>query len=306
MSDPKWTNKWNAPAPLAALLGRDTYSRGASRLSCTQIIDSPRISLLKERHKDGVTRDISDRIWALFGTAVHKLIEDGSPHCDWHLKEERIFTEVEGWAVSGAIDCQVLGDDGSVELWDWKVTRAWSVKQEKREWVNQLNVLAYFVEKERGLVVKGLHIGALLRDWTSRQAENDENYPPSPIHVVDIPLWSYAEREAYVIERVRMHQATDMLDSLDEELPECTDAEMWTVPPTFAVMKKGGKRATKVFAEQDEAFAFAEEKGPDYGVLQRPGERLRCENYCEVAEFCSQRARQREAEQAVAGDTGTG
>jgi hypothetical protein len=54
-------------------------------------------------------------------------------------------------------------------------------------------------------------------------------------------------------------------------------------------MKKGNKRATKVFDKPEEAHAFATEQGDAFEVVFRAGENTRCNaNWCRVNEWCTQ------------------
>lgn len=289
---PVFTNKRGLPDPLFQLLGRESYSRGASRRSATQLIDSPRAVALKERHGHEAVIDVSDRIWAMFGTAFHKLVEDGLQYSDWVITEERIFTEVGGWTISGAVDLQ--HHKHGYELLDWKVTGVWSVKgpkgtdpdDAKVEWTNQLNLLAYLIEREKGHKITGLKIGAFLRDWKRSDAERDPAYPQSPVVMVPLPLWSFEEREAYVHERVQLHQEAEMALQLGDEPAPCTDEEMWVRGEQWAVWRPGNKRASKVCDDLAEAKTFAAAI-PSATIEHRPGRRLRCESYCEAKAFCS-------------------
>lgn len=282
----KLTNRSNAPAPLARLLERDPYSNGGADASVTDLIGSPQINILKRHHADDITQDIADRIWALFGTAVHKMIEAGSDETD-HLSEERLFTEVLGWRISGGIDLQHLLS-GKVDVWDWKITSVAKVtRSDAVEWEEQLNVYAYLVEKEKGLKPHHLRCCALLRDWTRSESARIKDYPPSPIHVVPLRLWSFKERERFVHERVRLLQQARREFDLDGVLPPCTDAEMWARPASWAILKKGGKRASKVLYSEAQAIQYSERPG-DWVIEHRPGERIRCAHHCEVSEFCPQ------------------
>ena len=72
----KITNHHNLSAPIVEALSRDDYTRGASHRSVTQLIDSPRIRILRERHWDELTEDVSEKMWSVLGTAVHRIFED--------------------------------------------------------------------------------------------------------------------------------------------------------------------------------------------------------------------------------------
>jgi hypothetical protein len=112
--------------------------------------------------------------------------------------------------------------------------------------------------------------------------------------VIDIPLWSFEERLAYVRSRISLHGDALFEMETDGEIPECTPEEMWERPTFYALKKDGNVRAKSVHETPeaaDQALALATEKakkGEKFIVEIRPGDRVRCSNYCQVAEFCSQ------------------
>ena len=92
-------------------LTTNNYSRGKSDLSVTQLIDSPRVRILKQRHAEEITEDASEMLWSVLGTAVHTMFEQHEP--DGHIVEERLYATVGDWVISGAIDLQRSEADGS-------------------------------------------------------------------------------------------------------------------------------------------------------------------------------------------------
>jgi len=60
---------------------------------------------------------------------------------------------------------------------------------------------------------------------------------------------------------------------------------MWEKETTYAIKKEGGVRARSVHKTREEAEA-ALTKG--YFLEVRPGERTRCQTFCQVAPFCEQ------------------
>ena len=70
------TNKYDLPQSLVNAVGRFSYSRGKSDISVTQLIDSPRIVKLKEKHSPEIVSDISEEIWRLVGSALHLIDVD--------------------------------------------------------------------------------------------------------------------------------------------------------------------------------------------------------------------------------------
>ena len=139
-------------------------------------------------------------IWPLFGTAVHHILENSKPSDDIVL-EERLFTKVNGWVLSGAVDQQVMTGN-SVEIIDYKVTSVWSVIHGKIDWERQLNCYAYLVQKNKGKKVTKLTICAILRDWNRRDAQMKPDYPQAPVVMVDINQWADTERIRYIHDRI--------------------------------------------------------------------------------------------------------
>ena len=297
------TNKHNLPEAFVNFAKKDTYSRGQADISVTSLIDAPRVRMMKEQYKEEISFDVIDNIWALFGTAVHHILE--SAKSETLVKEERLFVDIDGWTLSGAIDQQEIDDDG-INIIDYKVTSVWSVIYDKQAWHEQLNCYAHLVEMNKDKPVKSLKICAILRDWQQRDARNKDNYPQAPIVLVDIPLWSFNERDVYVRSRMALHRsASDMVTVMkgsdlpvDAFFPKCTDTERWSQPEKWAVMLKGNKKAKKVFGTKEDAEEFINtEKFDKKPYLEyRKGEPKRCTgNYCSVADICHQWREEREA-----------
>lgn len=280
----KLTNKFNLPDTFINVIKRPQYSRGNSEISVTEILSPPQLVLLRRQYADDIEQDAADMVWSLFGSAVHNILEHGKD--SHHIVEERLFTTFEGWSISGAIDLQEMVD-GKVLIADYKVTSAWAVQQEKQEWIDQLNLYAWLVERVKGEKVAGLQIIGIVRDWSRREAALKDTYPQSPIVTLDIPLWSPEDREAFVKQRLTLHNEANFA-AVSGLMPECTSEEMWEKKTTYAVMKEGGKRAKKVFEIKEDAAAFAgQQKEPHY-IETREGGRTRCDSFCQVAPFCKQ------------------
>ena len=280
----KLTNKHNLPATFVNVIKRPTYSKGKAHLSATELLNSPQIVQLKHRHWDDIEVDASEMVWSLFGSAVHGILEHGKDKN--HIVEERIHLTHDGYNLSGAIDLQEIDEDGGVHIKDYKVTGAWAAQNEKEEWHQQLNICAWMVAKAKQKTVKSLQIICIVRDWSAREAAAKESYPQAPIVSIDIPLWTFEEQEAFVNERIHQHAAAYFEADTGGNLPECTDADMWAKPESFAVKKEGGVRAKSVHATKEAAEAALPEKG--HFIEVREGERTRCEKFCQVSPFCQQ------------------
>ena len=279
----KLTNKHNLPDTFVNIIKRPTYSKGKANLSITELIDSPRVVNLKHKHWDDIEVDASEMVWSLFGSAVHGILEHGKGSN--HIVEERMHVVFDGWHISGAIDLQEVYEDGII-IKDYKVTGAWSVRNEKQAWHEQLNLYAWLVQSAKQKPVKGLQIVAIIRDWSAREASIKPDYPQAPIVVIDIPLWAPEKQLEFVEQRINVHAEGYFESDVGGELPECTEDDMWEKPTMYAVKKVGGVRAKSVHTSEEDAKANLPPK--DYVIEVRHGERTRCKSYCQVAGFCSQ------------------
>lgn len=285
------TNNFNLPDVVVSALTQDDYTKGKSNRSVTQLIDSPQVAVLARENADDIKQDAVDFLWSRFGTSVHTMFEKAAEGADKVISEERMFAEVLGWTISGAVDLQELSDGGRI-VSDYKVTSVWSVIFAKKEWHNQLNCYAWLIRKSHGAVVKQLRIIAIIRDWQRRRASEDSTYPQSPIKIIEIPLWSDEEQDAYVEGRVRLHQEAEFKRLTGGELEECTQAETWKKDDSYAVVKKGRKRAIRVLGSQQDADDFIDAiaiEPEKHSVEVRKGEATRCiQDWCRVSKWCPQ------------------
>ena len=140
----KITNIHGLPDTLVEACKTDSYSRGESDYSVTEIMSPPRIQRLRQKHYHEMQQDVVDKLWSVMGTAIHTAME--RTDVKGHVKEERIFTEIDGIVLSGAIDLQSKSGN-VINITDYKFTSAWALQAEKIEWVQQLNIYAWLVHQ---------------------------------------------------------------------------------------------------------------------------------------------------------------
>ncbi len=274
----KITNKFHLPPVIAAALKTNWYDKHDS-ISATSLINPPRIYYLRRRHADEITEDVSDRIWTLFGSSIHEVLQNTAMPDT--LKEERLFLDIAGKTISGKFDVF----DGDI-LTDYKVTSAWTIVfgSRKKEWEQQLNIYAYLLHNA-GFSCNKLQIIALLRDWQKSKALQDSNYPQLPISVINLPLWDVEKQQEFITNRVMRFTAAEKKP--DNELPLCTDEERWMSETVYAVKKPNRKSAIKLYKTLEEAEKRAKTEKGGY-VETRKGEPKRCKDYCPVKDFCNQ------------------
>lgn len=265
-------NKHDLPATIVAAVANDPYVGGGD-ISATKLIDAPQIRRLLAKHRDEIQVDVSERVWALLGQAVHTILERAGVANEGMVAEQRLFAEVNGWQVSGQFDVLHL-ESGTLS--DYKVCSVFKAHGSD-SWTRQMNVLRWLAH-QNGYQIKALEIIAIFRDWRKTDALKRSDYPPAAIQRIPVALWDLDETEEYIHERVRMHQAA----SAGTPVP-CTDEERWYSGDSYALIKPGGKRALRVASTREE---LGEQDG--YVVEARPGVYRRCELYCDAAPFCSQ------------------
>ncbi len=264
------TNTLGLPDAFVAAVRNDPY-QGGGDISVTKLIDSPQRRVLYKEYRDFVVEDVSERVWSLMGQAVHTVLERAQTSA---LVEERLYMDVNGWKLSGQFDRLHLGDE---TLQDWKVTTTYKSKGDP-SWERQLNVLRLLADAN-GYKVSRLQIVAIYRDWSRAKAKANDDYPQANVQIIDVPVWSLEETRKYVEERVALHQSAEAGD-----VTLCTDEERWFQGTTYALMKKGGKRAIRVVENREDLG----EPDDGYFIEERRGAYKRCEEFCEVAPFCKQ------------------
>ena len=81
--------------------------------------------------------DVTSLLASQFGTFMHGKLE--AKEVEGYINEERLFMEVDGVKISGAIDLQQQTENGVIII-DYKFVKAYSVMMNKTDWEIQLNI----------------------------------------------------------------------------------------------------------------------------------------------------------------------
>lgn len=289
-----YRNDHNLPEPLFNALTKSRYVNKAKGISVTSLIKGPRERILTKRHEGEIITEATDRLWSVFGTAVHNVVQEFSDRAEG-FSEERLEAEIEYLPgkrafINGQPDW-VYPEGDSLVVADYKVSSVFGFLLSKDngfvkpEWEAQLNCYA-FLYRENGFAVQSLEVVGIMRDWSRGQLEKarkyGNDYPSAPIGVYKARLWTPEEVLAYLQERVRIHVESEGMP--DDGLPECSKDERWERGESWAVMKKGRKTAVKLHQDSEMAEHHAKEVG-GY-VEHRLGRSIKCESYCDAAPFC--------------------
>lgn len=267
----KLVNRGNLPEALVRAVQNDGYDRGNSDYTTTQLSKPSRIVALEKIHGDEIEEDVSDRIYALMGKLGHAILEHSGTA---DIIEKRLYTEIDGKILSGQVDVV----DGTV-LEDYKFCSIYVFKEGvKKEWQAQASVNSYLCAKN-GITITEARYIAIYRDFSLPKSKIDPDHPRQQVQVFPVSLWSMEETERWIKERIQSHE------NALKSLPECTEEERWARNPKWAVMKKGGKRAVKLYDEEIPAERHAASESGLH-VEYRPGVSTRCQYYCPCLPFC--------------------
>ena len=279
----KITNQLNLPKPFVSAVERE-YSYTDKRYSVTQILKGSKEAILQRRHDEEIEQDVSDMIWLIFGTAVHKVLEDSQEDAS-ELKEEKISLEMpNGYTLSGIFD---LYNSDLKMVTDYKTGTVWKVIfGDWEDYRRQMLAYAYMLNKLGFECTSGENI-MILKDWSATKAKTEDNYPPHPVHRehFDFTKEDFEFIEKLLLAKFDEIERFELLD--DDMIPECTPEERWAKPTKYAVMKKGNKKAVKLHDDIQSANKQVEELGSStYYVEIRQGTDSKCCEYCSCCEFC--------------------
>jgi hypothetical protein len=276
----KITNLFGLPEALVNAVSVRPHNAPGS-LSATTLLKNMKQILLTSRHWDEIEEDVLDRFWALFGSAIHKMLEHEGEN---DFTEESMSHEIDGITVTGQID---LYNMATGEIADWKSCSVYKVlKEDFEDWRKQGLIYAWLLHKN-DFLVKTCRFIAIMKDHSMRKARHSPSYPKHPVYVYEFPITehSLAEIETYIKDKISEYKR--FKDIADNDIPFCTADERWENPTVFAVKKDGNKRAYKILKTIEEAEKIAGDMGKGYSVEKRQGEAKRCMDYCSCNMFCN-------------------
>ena len=276
----KVTNKLNLPAAFVNAVSTNRHN-AAGCFSATTLNKGAKEIILSDRHFDEITVDAADSVWAVWGTAVHALLES-QPDNNFH--EEKFKVPVCNSFVTGQVDSY---DMEHATIFDWKTASVWKVQfADFSDWYKQGMTYAWLL-KQSGLDVRHCVFVALLKDHSKSKAAKDASYPQSPVfkYEFDVTDEELQQTEARIIAKVAEIENAYKLG--DDDIEPCSAEERWADDEKWAVMKNGRKTAIKLFDNSADADAMAGEMGNAYYVEHRPAISRKCGDYCKCKDFCN-------------------
>lgn len=279
----KLTNKLNLPQPFVDVVTKE-YAYKPNQYSVTQMLKGICQILLERRHADEIEQDVSDMVWAIFGTAVHSILEKGQETQD-QLKENYLVIDVGDYKLSGIFD---LYDAKEKKVTDYKTGSIWKVQfDDFKDYRNQLLMYAYMLRSIGFECDKG-EIVMMLKDHSKSKATFDANYPQYPVYIKSFNFSDDDFRKIEEFIKIKFNEIKQCENLKDDDLPPCTEEERWHRGDAYAVMKEGRKTAVKVCNSLEEASAYISNNDLDnkHYVEFRQGKDSKCDEYCNVTQWC--------------------
>ena len=284
----KILNRFGLPEQYVRAAELNQRKRVPKRISVTELVGPPQIRYLEGLYDDEIEVDVNDMLAILRGQAWHGFLAGFTTA--GQLAETTLRIEQDGYTITGTFDVLDMLELEDHTLTDHKTASIYSVQDGvKSDWESQVNLYRLLLHRH-GVKVDRLKIVALLDGWMPSRAATDKHYPQSRAITLEVKVWPIEETERYMAERLRLHRAAEETGVV----PQCTGEERWLRPPSWRVVKKGGKRATRVCSSEASARKELARLDPKlegkYRVDFQWPETARCDKYCRVSKFCSQKA----------------
>ena len=193
----------------------------STSISATGLLRPTREIILTRRHHDEIEIKASGRIWSVFGSAVHAVLE--KLEGDDIEKEQRLNFNFKNILVSGKFD--IIKNN---QLNDYKTTSAWTLVYKGRveEWQKQMSIYRWLYYKVKGKELSDkAHIIVILKDWSASNLRRIRNYPKQPIVELTLELSQLPLIEEFISEKI--DELNIMEGVTDDELIPCTDEDRW-------------------------------------------------------------------------------
>lgn len=307
-----YINPQNIPLALAVFLATDDYDYEPNTISATTLLKSVRQFILSKRvDAEDNPIDITNMVSARMGTAIHTAIEKAWTNPKAVLKklgypkqvyenivinpvevlgnqipvymEKRSYKNILGYTLSGKFDFVAEG-----KVQDFKSTSVYS-------YLNQSNKEKYILQ---GSIYRWLNpdiitkdtmlIHYIFTDWNKKDSMSNQNYPPNRIHTQELKLLSLKQIEQWITNKLT--DINNYLLSEEQDLPLCTDEELWRKDTVWKYYKNPKKtsRSTKNFNTYQEALTYSILDG-SVGIIKEVKGNVAACKYCSAFPICSQK-----------------
>ena len=263
-----YTNKHTLPDRVIRVIkgNRPDTPPDITRMSVTDLIDEALPRYLYITKWDEITRDYSDYLTMVQGTALHDRYERLATNNE--DAEHKFTDEIGGYTLVGMADSYF-----APTIMDVKQTSVYGPNYKLDKWTEQTNVYAW-QRRKRGQVVNQILIDVWYRNWKEGN-KFWKGYPQIPFEVIELPLWTFEQQQRYIDRRIAYHAAN--------EETECSNKQKGI---RFEAYKGKNKTPSRVCETYDEVFNWVQQqpKYPKFEIKQ--SEPVFCNKYCKAKSVC--------------------
>ena len=314
-----YSNITGVPLSLAVFLANDQYDYNNDpwTISTTTLMKPVRQLILGKRvQPDEVQVDILSLLQSRMGSAIHKGVEDAwlnnHVNCMTALGypkkviekvvinpdpvsvnedqipvylEQRYQRKIGKWTVTGQAD--FIGDG---QLEDIKTTGVFTAMNNTKDNDYILQGSIYRWLRPDIITKDTINIQWIFTDWSKANARSNPKYPQSRHMEKSFDLMTLPATENWIKRKLALLEK--YWDAQEEDIPECTDEELWRSEPTYKYYSNPDKttgRSTKNFDNPHDAKVHLAAAGK--GIIKTvPGQVKAC-LYCPGFSECKQKDR---------------
>lgn len=320
----KYSNLTNLSLSMAVFLATDEYDHNndPKSISVTTLLKPIKQIILTSRLAPGsLIVDVTSMIKSRIGTAIHSAAEKAwlnnhksamkslgySDYVIDQVKinptdeeierfeenqleyipvyvEQRTEKQFEDFTITGQYDFIFAGT-----LEDIKSTSVYTYMNKSKDLDYRLQGSIYRWLNPDKIISDYMDIQYIFTDWSASGKFQNKNYPPAQQLPYRISLMSLQETEAFI--KNKLNTLKQYWDMPEEDLPMCTDAELWKSPTVYKYYKDPEKisgRSTKNFTNLSEAQIRLNDDGNVGMIIPVEGTAKACQ-YCPAFTICKQK-----------------
>ena len=196
--------------------------------------------------------------------------------------EQRLKRRFGDFMITGKFDFIM---DGQLE--DFKTTKTYAYTKQTNDDNYRLQGSIYRWLDPVLITKNDIHIQYLFKDWSPAGLQRNPKYPKNKVVTKKIPLLDLASTEAYI--RTKLDQVIRLKDANQNELPLCTQQELWQDASVFKYYKNPAKtsRSTANFDTYAEA-SLRHTKDGGCGLIKEFKGKAKACLYCRAVTICDQ------------------
>jgi hypothetical protein len=197
--------------------------------------------------------------------------------------EQRASKKVGKWTVTGKWD--FIGE-GRVQ--DYKTASVWSYKNQVNadKQIKQGSIYRWLDQKK--ITQDQMDIHHIFMDWKAGMTKTDPTYPPQRFHKQTFNLMTVRETDRFI--RTKLDLIDEHWKTPEDQLPLCSDEDLWRSTPVFKFYKSGdinAKKSTKNFDVLADARMHQATVG--FGAIKEVPGRVKACGYCAGFALCTQK-----------------